>query len=170
MRYVPLGILFGVLFLLLTLFFYVDYLRVKFAFDGVYKEWKKLSPQMQELKALETRVEIEMRGEKEFFEKYVLNTTSIGRILQWISEYLPQGGWLTELKVEREGDGGKLVLQGVVLSVLAKTNIEQIEEYMGKLKEKLPRGSFSLTTAKQDEKKSGGTAFTATFNWGNAQT
>lgn len=164
--YLPLAFLLGIIFLLLTLFFYVDYLKTLKAYGLVRKEWEQLSPQMKQLKALESRVEIEMQAEKDFLEKNVLNTESTARILQWVSEYLPPRGWLTELKFEREGEGGRLLLQGAVFSMGSQTAIEQIEVYMRNLKEKLPSGEFTLTTAKQDDKKSEGMAFTATFDWG----
>jgi len=57
-----------VLFLLLTLFFYGDYLNARSAYKIVQKEWARLSPLMGQLKALENKIEIEMRGEKDFLE------------------------------------------------------------------------------------------------------
>lgn len=168
--YVPLAILFAVLFLLLTGFFFADYLKAKSAHEAVYNEWLQLRPQMQQLKALEAKVEMEMRGEKEFLEKHMLNTEPMTLILQRLSEYLPARIWLTELKLERIRAGGRLALQGVVLATSEKTGIEQIEDYMGKLKGAVPKGSFSLTTAKQTEKDAkAGTSFSAVFDWGDAK-
>lgn len=169
--YIPLVILFGVLFFLLTLFFFADYLKTKSAYDRIWKEWEQISPQMQQLKSLERKVDVEMRGEKEFLEKYVLNTDSMTRILECLSENLPPSAWLTEVRLERVKGGGKLALQGVVLPMLKKTGIEQIEDYMKKLKENLPKGNYTLTTAKQDSKGSGeGIAFSALFDWGAENT
>ncbi|MGI6241374.1 MAG: hypothetical protein ACOYJW_05535 [Candidatus Omnitrophota bacterium] len=164
--YLPLAILAGSLFMLLTLFFYADYLKAKGAYDSVHSEWMKLSPQMQQLKTLEQKVEVEMRGEKEFLEHHVLNTDSMTRILQLVSENLPKRGWLTELTLERaQTGGGDLVLQGVVLPVSARTGIEQIEGFLQELKSKYPRMDISLTTAKVKEKDAVGTSFSATIKW-----
>lgn len=165
--YVPLVILVGVLFLLLTLFFYGDYLRARSAYKIVQKEWARLNPLMAQLKALENKIEIEMRGEKDFLEKNVLNTDSMTRILSWVGEFLPSRGWLTELAVEREGEGCRLVLKGVVLPSRAQTSIEQIEEYLQKMKAKLPPETvFALTTSRESSEKLGGTAFVAHLEWG----
>ena len=170
MPYVPLAVLFGILFLLLAGFFFADYLKVKTAYDRISNEWGRVSPQMKELKALENKVEVEMRTEKEFLEKYVLNTQSMALVLQQISEYLPPKAWLTEVKLERMGDGGRLNLQGIVLPMHERTAIEQIEDYMKKLKENLPKGSYTLTTAKQDtEGLKEGTFFSAVFDWGTGK-
>lgn len=165
--YLPLAILGGVLFLLMTFFFYGDYLRARSAYNHVRKEWTKLNPSMAQLKALETKIEVEMKGEKEFLEKNVLNTESMTRMLYWVSELLPPKGWLTEFKAEREGEGCRLTLKGVVLASRSQTGIEQIEEYFQKLKVKLPpQTAVALTTSKEGKEKTEGTAFVAQLEWG----
>ncbi len=165
--YIPFAILAGVLFLLLTLFFYGDYLRARSAYKTVQKEWARLNPLMSQLKAMENKIEIEMRGERDFLEKNVFNSESVTQVLSWASEFLPQKGWLTELKSEREEEGCRLTLKGVVLPSRSQTGIEQIEEYMQKLKAKLPpQATLALTTSKETKEKSEGTAFVAEWEWG----
>ena len=166
--YVPMAILGTVLFLLLTLFFYGDYLRARSVYGDVHKEWVRLNPMMGQLKALENKIEVEMKGEKDFLEKNILNTEPVTHILSWVSEFLPPKGWLTELTVEREGDGCRLSMRGVVLPSRAQTGIEQIEGYLQKLKAKFPpKATLVLTTAKQaSSTKVEGTSFAADFEWG----
>ena len=165
--YIPFAILGGVLFLLLTLFFYGDYLRARSSYQEVRKEWLRLNPLMGQLKALEKKIEIEMKGEKEFLEKNVFNTESMTQILSWVNEYLPPKGWLTELSAEREGAGFRLTLKGVVLPSRAQTGIEQIEEFLQNIKKRLPpKATLMLTTSKQAASKVEGTAFSADFEWG----
>jgi len=167
--YIPLAILAGVLFLLLTFFFYGDYLRARSTYKRVRTEWSRLNPSMAQLKALENKVEVEMRGENNFLKKNVLNSEPITRILFWVSEFLPPKGWLTELKVERESEGCRLTLKGVVLASRTQTGIEQIEEYFLKLKSKLPpQTSVALTTSKDVKEKTGGIFFTAQLDWGTS--
>ena len=168
--YGPLAILAGVLFLLMTFFFYEDYLRARSAYQSVRKEWARLNPSLAQLKVLETKIEVEMKGEKDFLEKNVLNSESMTRILFWVSEFLPPKGWLTELKAEREGEGCRLTLKGVVLASRKQTGIEQIEEYFQKLRTKLPaQTSVTLTTSKEVKEKREGTAFVAHLAWGVTQ-
>ena len=165
--YGPLVILAGVLFLLMTFFFYGDYLRARSAYKSVQKEWARLNPSMAQLKTLETQVEVEMKGEKDFLEKNVLNTESMTRILFWVSEFLPPKGWLTELKAEREGEGCRLTLKGVVLASRTQTGIEQIEEYFQKLRTKLPpQTSVAVATSKGANEKTEETIFVAQLEWG----
>jgi hypothetical protein len=165
--YKPFIFLAVVLFLLMTCFFYVDYLKARSAYKRVHQEWIRLNPLMGQLKALENKVETEMRGEKDFLEKNVLSTDPATRILSWASEFLPPKGWLTLLKFDRSGEGCLLNLQGIVLPSRAQTSVEQIEEYLQKLKAKLPPGTvLMLTTSKEVKEKQEGTAFTANFEWG----
>jgi hypothetical protein len=165
--YIPLALLVGVLFLLLTFFFYGDYLRARSAYERVHKEWVKVSPLMAQLKALEKQVAVEMKGENDFLEKNVLNKEPITQVLFLASYFLPSKGWLTELKAGREGEGCRLTLKGVVLASRTQTGIEQIEEYVQKLKAKLPpQTSVALTTSKETKEKAVGTAFVAQLEWG----
>ncbi|MFH1208759.1 MAG: hypothetical protein V1673_04295 [Candidatus Omnitrophota bacterium] len=164
--YVPLALLAGVLFLLMTFFFYGDYLKARSAYKNVYTEWARLNPLMAQLKALEKQVAIDMKGEKDFLEKNVLNKEPVTQMLFLASYYLPPRGWLTELKAEREGDGCRVTLKGVVLASRAQTDIEQIEEYFQKLKTKLPpQTTVALTTSKEAKEKTGGTFFSAQLEW-----
>jgi len=165
--YIPLAILAGVLFLLMTFFFYGDYLRARSAYKNVRTEWLRMNPSMAQLKAMEARIEVEMKGEKDFLEKNVLNRESMTRILFWVSEFLPPKGWLTGLKAEREGEGCRLTLKGVVLASRTQTGIEQLEEYFQKLKTRLPPQTVvALTTSKEVKEKTEGTAFVANLEWG----
>lgn len=164
--YIPLAILAGVLFLLMTFFFYGDYLRARSAYNSVKKEWAGLNPSLAQLKAMESKVDVEMKGEKEFLEKNVLNTESMTQILMWVSEYLPAKGWLTGLKAEREIGGFRLTLRGVVLATRSQTGIEQIEEYFRKLRAQLPpQNTLALTTSKDPKAQGEGTSFVANLEW-----
>ncbi len=164
--YIPLAILAGGLFFIMTLFFYTDFLRARAAYARVHKDWMRMNPLMGQLKAMENRVEIEMKAEKDFLEKNILNTDSITNILDSVSKYLPERGWLTELKAEREGEGCRLMLQGVVLQSRTRTGIELIEEYLNKLKANFPAGAKFILTTSKDSKTSDGVSFTANFEWG----
>lgn len=165
--YIPIAILVAALLLLLTLFFYADFLKVKSSYERVRKEWIRFAPQMKHLKDLEQKVDVEMKGEKEFLESSILNSDPFTRVLQLVSERLPKGAWLTELKIERLKEGGNSVLlQGAVVPVGAKTGIEQIEEFVRTIKERFPKTTVALTTSKMSDKQVAGTAFTATITWG----
>lgn len=165
-QYIVLGILASILFFLLTLFFYGGYLKARSAYGVVYAEWKRLSPLMANLKTLENKIEVEMKGERDFLAKNVLNTEPITNFMMWASDYLPSKAWLTEFGIGREGEGMRFTLQGVVFPSATQTGIEQIEEYLQKLKIKLPSSAeLKLVTSKNLE-VNGGITFVANFEWG----
>ena len=164
--YLPLVILAGMLFLLLTLFFYVDYIGARTAYLKVRREWVRLSPLMAQLKSMEKTVDVELKGEKDFLEANVLNSQPVTRILMWVSEFLPPKCWLTNLEFERQGEGCHLGVEGVVLPSDNRTGIEHIEDFLNKLKAQLPTATLSLTTTKTSTKDVEGTSFAANFEWG----
>ncbi len=164
--YLPLVILAGVLFLLLTLFFYVDYLNARGAYAKVHKEWVRLSPLMAQLKSMEAKVDVELKGEKDFLEANVFNTQPVTRILMWISEFLPQRCWLTDLEYERQGEGCRLALGGVIFPANNRTGIEDIEVFLNEIKKRIPTATLTLTTSKSSTKEGEGTSFSGNFEWG----
>lgn len=166
--YVSLIALVGVLFLLMTTFFYADYLKALTAYKRVQKEWDRINPILGQLKAQETKIEVEMKGEAEFLEKNILNKGFVTQILTWTSEYLPPKAWLTELMIEREGEGFRFTLKGAVFPTKAQTGIEQVEEYLQKIKTQLPSETvISFTTAKATSAaKIEETTFNANLEWG----
>ncbi len=168
--YIPLIVLGVVLFLAITVILYIDFLATKSQYQKVQAEWQRLSPQMGQLRTLQSKVEVELKGEKDFLEKYMLSEAPMTQVLSWVSEFLPERGWLTEVKIQNEGDARQLVLQGIALPVRTKTSIEQIEEYLQKLKSKLPESRLNLTTARQVSDEVEGTSFVATFDWGGKKT
>ncbi len=167
--YLPLIILVVGLFMLLTLFFYAEFLRARTTYLKVRNEWVRLRPLMAELKAMEKKVDQEMKGEKDFLEANVLNTQPVTRILMAVSEFLPPRCWLTSLEVERQGEAYHLVLEGVVLPANKRTGIEHIEIFLNKIKTRFPKAKLTLSTSKASTKDSEGTAFSANFEWGTVE-
>ena len=110
-----------------------------------------------------------MKAEREFLIHRIYGAESATQILDWLSEFLPARGWLTELKLDRGGEGCKLTFRGIVLPSRTSTGIEQIELYLQKLKAKLPpQATITLTTANDATEQSNGTGFTAELVWGGA--
>lgn len=167
--YLPLIFLAIALFSLLTLFFYIDYLGTRVAYGKVRKEWDRISPLMAQLKSMESKVDVEMKGEKDFLEGNILNTQPVTQMLMWTSEYIPASCWLTNMKVERQGEENRLQLEGIVIPAHNRTGIEHIEDFLHKLKSKFPTAVLTLTTSKVSTKETVGTSFVANFEWGGTK-
>jgi Tfp pilus assembly protein PilN len=156
----------GCAFAALTVFFYFDYLLSLNKLRGVRKEWQVIQPRSAELKGLEEEVEGRLKPEKVFLERFVTTERALAAFMTWVSEYLPETSWLTELKMERKGQGGDLFIKGLAIGSKEKSSIEEIESYLHQLKEKIPDSNLSLTTTRQKIENTELTQFTANFNWG----
>ena len=156
------GILFGVL----TLFFFFDFLMAQGRLKKLENEWAALQPKSRELTQLQDEVESSLKPEKQFMDKFVTSQKPLTSFLVWVSEYLPQTAWLTEITMGRKGEGGSFFVKGLAQPSKEKSSIEQIETYLHQLQEKVPEANLSLTTTRQKIENFELTQFTANFEWG----
>lgn len=154
---------------LLTGFFFVDFLESKKQFKVVAAQWQELSPQMAELKAMEAEIEGKLKTEKVFLESSVVSEFPVTTTLEYASELLPDRMWLTELKVEKEDISQELVLQGVSLPSDDKTSIQHIQDYLHNIRGKLPDAYMTLTTARQTQDDIEVTTFVSRIEWGGGK-
>lgn len=155
----------GGLFSVLTLFFYIDFWSKHIQLSKLNKEWRTVEPQSQQLKKLEQDVENNLKPENIFLKRFATSVQPLTSILGWLNEYLPAATWLTQVQMDRDGDGGKLVVKGLTLPTKEKSSIETIEIYLNALKAKMPEANLSLTTSRQQIKDTEVTQFVATFDW-----
>lgn len=163
---IPIAIGVGSLFLILTIFFYIDFIVAKGSFSKLEKESANILPQSQQLKQLEQEVEQTLKPENAFLNRFVTADKPLTQLLTWASENLPPSTWLIEFKLVRKGDGGQLFLKGLTLPTKEKSSIELIEIYLHQLKSKMPDANLSLTTSRQRIKTVELTEFSANFDWG----
>ncbi len=165
--YLKIGAIAGVLFSLLTVYFYIDLLVAGSKLKKLEVSWTKIQPQSAELTKLEEEVEKKLRPEKIFLESFVTAEKSLTLFMVWVSEFLPDGVWLAEFRMERKQDGGHLFLRGLALPSKEKSSIESIEMYLHELKLKIPEANLSLTTTRQTLEERELTQFLADFEWGS---
>lgn len=165
LQYVILG---GVLFFFITLGLFVDFVIVSSKWRSLSKDWDRLQPQFQILNQLRSEVEGSLKEEKEFMEKFVITQRPFTHFLVWVSEFLPDHSWLTEIQINRLEEGGTMLVKGLVLPLKSKnsSSIELIEGYIQKLKLKIPESNLALTTTRQTSEKIELTQFVANFDWG----
>ena len=154
-----------VLFLIMTGYFYIDFLIASSRLKKVEKDWLAAQPQATELANLQKQVDTTLRPEKDFLASFVATGNPLTHILQWCSEFLPVSGWLSEVQLQRRGEGGDLLVKGYCLGNKEKSSIEQIETYLHELKTKMPDANLSLTTTRQKYEGVEITQFIANFVW-----
>lgn len=157
----------GIAFAVLTALFYIDYLVALAQRSQVQRRWEQIQPETLSLNQLRNDVEEILKPEKEFFEQYVDTATSLANLMMWVSQYLPEAAWLTELKLEYGEKGAEFLVKGLCLPTKEKSGIEQVEGYTQQIKEKMPSTNLNLTTTRQELEGNQLTQFVILFNWKN---
>src|SRR3990167_8887297 len=78
--------IFGVLFSLLTVYFYWDILKANSELKRIQAQWTSLQPQTAALQALEEEVEKKIKPEKFFLESFVMAQRPLTSLIAWASE------------------------------------------------------------------------------------
>ncbi len=159
------SILVGIFFMILTVFFYFDYLHASKELKTLTATWTTLQPQSAQLKALETEVESTLKPERDFLLRHVMTAKPLTFGMSWVNELLPESGWLTELRMEQGQGTQSLFIKGLVLPSKERSSIELIEVFLHQLKERIPEAELSLTTTRQKIEGAEVTQFTANFDW-----
>ena len=155
----------GVLVLLLTFYFYTDYLGVSGKIKSLDAKWQQVQPQSQELNALKTEVEGPLKDEQRFLQQFVTTQKPVTQLMIWASELLPDGAWLEEVSLGHDQGKVDFVLRGTCMNSKTKTSIEQIETYLQGYKQKIPDAKLTLKTTRMDMGQIELTQFTANFDW-----
>lgn len=166
---IKLAIAGGVLLVLLTTYFYIDFMIASSSLKKIEAEWDKISPEAVILQQLQGEVEGALKQEKEFLERFATSPQPLTSILQWVSEFLPENSWLIEIKMEQDSKGSHFLLRGLSLASKGRSSIESIEGYLHQLKEKMPDSRLSLTTTRETQEQIELTQFTALFDFGGAK-
>ena len=157
------------MFVLLTVYFYVDYLGAKAKLSTLRAEWSVMEPQSKDLQKLEQEVQNTLKPERDFLAAFVATERPLTHYLAWLSEALPEKIWLVELKMDRGANGESLFIKGLSLPSKEKSSIEHIENYLNQLKQKMPDADLTLTTTRQTTDNVEMTQFIANFQWGEAE-
>lgn len=165
-KYYKYALIGGGLFLLATVFLFIDFLFSYSRYSKIQKEWHVIEPQAQELNDLRSDVEGDLKKEKDFVEQFVVTKRPLTSIMMWCSEILPESAWLTELQLKLDKDTGRLLVKGLALPSKEISSIGIIEKFLQELKRKMPDSSLSLMTTRQQMENTDLTQFTANFSWG----
>lgn len=155
----------GVLLVLLTAYFYVDFLLSAGKLKKLEARWREVQPQALVLNRLQSEVEGVLKTERDFLKLFVTNERPLTHTLTWLSEFLPETAWLTEVKMQHNAEASNLVVKGLCLPTKEKSSIEHIEDYLHQLKQRMQDAKLSLTTTRQIKDEIEVTQFVAVFDW-----
>lgn len=163
--YLIYGMLGVVVFLLITVSFYFDYLAAGSELKQVESTWRTLEPQSKKLKNLEFEVEKLFRPEKEFLAHHAVSGRPLSQLLMLLSAQLPETSWLTEIQMLQKDGKQNLMVKGIVLPGKNTTGIEAVEIYVNQLQKEIADAKLSLTTTRQKISELEVTQFIANFDW-----
>lgn len=157
----------GVLFIVLTVIFYAQYLMDLRGLHLLQKRWGTIQRDVKRIDKIKTEMEgAGSNGEKDFIERYVVSPYSLTRILSSLSELIPDSIWLVEMRALRQPSANTLVLKGVSRALQGQSTVQEIERYLRALRERTPPGTnLVLTTTRQGQERAELTLFTAVFKW-----
>lgn len=164
-KYILLAVLGVLIFVIMTLILFADFVRSSAGLNKLERKWNGLQPQSVALTNLQKEVEGSLRQERKFMEQFVTTQLPLTHLLQWASEFLPETAWLTEERLTRNEGVVNWLLKGNCLSSKTLTSIEHIEKYLGDLKVRIPDSKLILRTNRMMIGDTEVTEFIANFSW-----
>lgn len=161
----PILLVLGAFFLLLTSILYVDYLHSNIKLRQVEKDLSVIQPKSNQVMKIKDEIEKSIKAETNFFNSYVVFDKPVTTVLSSLSAKLPETAWLIELRVERNGEKVRIFLKGLVLPSEDKSSIELIETYLREFKDEIGGAAMNLTTTRQRMGDANLTLFTANLEW-----
>jgi len=156
----------GVVFVGLTLIFYVQYFFEFRSLKAMQTEWQGLEADVQRVQQIRDEMTQGSEAEKNFIESYVISPFRAASILSHLSEFLPDSIWLLELRLVRQPQNNTLLIKGMSLPGRDRSSVQEIEKYLGDLKAGFPQNiELVLTTSRQLKDRIELTFFTAIFKW-----
>lgn len=170
-------------FLVLAIYNLTVYIRVRREYRTVEREWAGLADRSAEADALERELGTSILAEVDFYDSSVDPKLETARVMNLVSDFVPQVVWLTQVKFVRMKREVQLVLQGSSESFGKSSRLIEIQNFANKLKDQMehflgaqtPQDhgvrkpvNIALTTSSQkgSAPESELTLFTATFETG----
>lgn len=156
----------GIIFLALTSIFYIQYWIDGRRSAQLQGEWARVQQDVRRIEQIRKEMEGGAKAESIFLEKHVLSSFPATNVLNWVSEFIPEGAWLTEMRLTRHPTENGLILKGVAIASRSQSSVQKIEAFLRMLKEKFPSDTkLILTTTREQKERRELTLFTAAFKW-----
>ncbi|PIQ87244.1 MAG: hypothetical protein COV74_01610 [Candidatus Omnitrophica bacterium CG11_big_fil_rev_8_21_14_0_20_45_26] len=115
-----------------------------FSYVTVQQKVHRFESEMEVLKApsaksdsLTTAIKSKLEPEIAFFRRHVLANVLVAEILNSASDLLPEGMWLSDIRLNRGGEAVVLEMTGYAKLTTKQIAVAQIQEYVNKLKAQL---------------------------------
>ncbi len=168
------------IFLVCALYNLFLFIRVREEYRGFSKQWKGLEQKSNEADVLERELGATIVTEVDFYDGFVDPPLETAKILNLVSDLIPDGAWLTQLNFRRNNKDMELILNGLSKAAGKGSKLIEIQNFANGLKDKMEESlgpasqanpavrkkiKVAVTTSSQkgDSEKAESILFTVTF-------
>ena len=140
-------------FLVLALYNLFVYVRVREQYRALQKQWNAMAERSAQADQLEQELGAGILAEVDFYDALVSPELETARIMNQVSELLPAGVWLTQMKFVRKRKNIQLTLDGVSESARKSSKLIDIQNFVNQLKAQMEQFVGPESAAKPSVKK-----------------
>lgn len=151
--YRPIAFVIFLIFLLLSLYNLFLFIRVRERHRNFSKQWKALEPRSNEADLLERELGATIVTEVDFYDGLVDPPLETARILNLVSDLIPESAWLTQLEFKRDNKDMQLILNGLARTSGKASKLIEIQNFANGLKDKMEESLGPASQASPNVKK-----------------
>lgn len=140
-------------FLLIALYNLFVYVRVREEYRRLDKQWKGLAERNAEAEAMEKELGAAILAEINFYDEFVDPTLEAARVLNLISDFVPNSIWFNQLEFERDKKAIQLTLNGFSSSSGKESNLVEIQKFTNDLKDQMEKFIDPMSSLNPNVKK-----------------
>ncbi len=151
--YRPIAIGVFTIFLLCAVYNLFLFIRIREQYRGLSKQWKALEQNSNEADVLEKELGATIVTEVDFYDGFVDPPLETAKVLNLVSDLIPDGAWLTQLIFKRNNKDIELVLNGVSRVSGKGLKLIEIQNFANGLKDKMEESLGPASQANPAVKK-----------------
>ena len=135
--YRPIALVIFLIFLFLSIYNLFLFIRIREQHRNFSKQWKVLEPRSNEANLLERELGATIVTEVDFYDGLVDPPLETARILNLVSDLIPESAWLTQLDFKRDNRDMQLILNGLARASGKASKLIEIQNFANGLKDKM---------------------------------
>lgn len=156
------------LFILAALYHLFLYVRIREEHRSLKVKWETLAERSAQADRLEAELGATILAEVDFYDRLVDPPLETARVLNLVSDLIPRGAWLTQLKFERNEKHIQLILDGFSESQGKASKLIEIQDFVNGLKNQMEQTLNPLFQARPQMKKQFDAAVTTSSQKGDS--
>ena len=135
--YRPIAVVIFSIFVVIALYNLFLFIRIHEQHRGLLKQWKGLEERSKQAEVLERELGATIATEVDFYDNLVDPPLETAQVLNFVSDLIPDGVWLTQLDFKRQNKELHLQLNGLSRTSGRATKLVEIQNFANGLKDKM---------------------------------